>query len=388
MRKLTFTLLFLSCVLFQHCSSTAYQKQKPLDLKINLRWVKAYPNENKAQVITGIKWALSYLGATLPVGCIQNGIVWSDESLFQIDLNEMGFSNPSIETWDVILNKMRESQEYKKMGGLDLGRFIMLTINSPHHYYALTETPKTLEAFKEQYQFQETPFVMLSDESIVALGERAVFSYQTNPNSQVEDVGFFAFEGEGSVLEAGLIPKEFEVADVMPNGQVHFALYDQKGKLKTAADPQLTIAGKPSKCLWCHSIDFAPTFKIATPLSDYMPEDTFRTIIRNTDSLLLNHRKTIKSALNYLARQDHTQMEMLYISFDEPSVFRLSNEWGLPQEEVRKLVEDLQTHHHEEFPILGNLYHRKDVEALAPYRSLKPPTDTRELSEYEPNFLN
>lgn len=387
MRKISFILLFIFCILFQHCSNATYQKQKPLGLKINLRWVKAYPKENKAQVITGLKWALSYLGATLPIDCIEKGLIWSDQSLFQMDLNEMGFSNSSLEVWDVILQRMRESEEYNKMGGIDLGRFIMLTLNSTNHYYAITETPRTLEAFKAQYNFQEPPFIMLTDESIVALGERAVFSYQTTSNNRVDDIGFFAFEGEGSFLKTGLIPKEFEVADVMPNGQVHFALYNQEGELKLAADPKLTIAGKPAKCLWCHSVDFAPTFKIATPVKNYMPEDTFRTIIRNTDSLLLNHRKTLKSDLNYLARQDHTQMELLYISFDEPSVFRLANEWALTKKEVREILKGIKTHHHEEFPFLGKLYHRKEVEALAPYKGLKPPTETRELSEYEPNFL-
>jgi hypothetical protein len=46
------------------------------------------------------------------------------------------------------------------------------------------------------------------------------------------------------------------------------------------------------------------------------------------------------------------------------------------------------THAPEEFAFLGpRLYRRTDVDPLAPYAVLEPPTDPREPSAYEPDLL-
>ena len=72
----------------------------------------------------------------------------------------------------------------------------------------------------------------------------------------------------------------------------------------------------------------------------------------------------------------------------EPSIEHLMNEWNLPKEEVKKRLAHLQPHKHHEFKFLGDsLYHRKDVEALAPFKGMPVPEDLREKTLEEALYL-
>jgi hypothetical protein len=79
---------------------------------------------------------------------------------------------------------------------------------------------------------------------------------------------------------------------------------------------------------------------------------------------------------------------LLYSAFYEPSAERVAREWSVPVARVKETLSRLPTHAHDEFDFLGQrLYRRSDIDTLAPYGVLEPPTDPREPSAYEPDLL-
>ena len=60
---------------------------------------------------------------------------------------------------------------------------------------------------------------------------------------------------------------------------------------------------------------------------------------------------------------------------------RLAREWNVSEQRAAELLRATPTHAHEEFAFLGSeLYHREDVERLAPYTVMAAPPSVRELS--------
>ena len=104
--------------------------------------------------------------------------------------------------------------------------------------------------------------------------------------------------------------------------------------------------------------------------------------------VLQRARSRLDSRIDFARTQDHTYAELLYISFYEPSPERIAGEWNVPVARVREALTGLPTHAHDEFDFLGEqLYRRSDIDTLAPYGVLAPPTDPREPSAYEPDLL-
>jgi hypothetical protein len=102
----------------------------------------------------------------------------------------------------------------------------------------------------------------------------------------------------------------------------------------------------------------------------------------------LNQKLALTDGVDFAQTQQHTLTELLYISFMEPSAERLSLEWNLSIAQVQDLLSGLPTHVYDEFPFLGNLYHRQDIEALAPFQGLAVSSRVREASLIEVNHLN
>ena len=102
---------------------------------------------------------------------------------------------------------------------------------------------------------------------------------------------------------------------------------------------------------------------------------------------------TLQSKVDFRKTQDHTNAENLYMSFAQPTAERLAAEWNLPVDAVRQMLRarNLKPHPHSaeaDDGILGDqLYDRTEVDALAPYTSVRGPTDFREASGYEPDLL-
>lgn len=398
LNKKTIIWLFVCLVLFQHCSKQKISKTEQLDLEINLRWSKGYKADSPQNAELGLKWILSYLGAYLPKGSFEQAIEWTDETHFVLDLSKVGFGPQSEKVMHTLLKKMRESEEYSLMNGLDIGRFVMLTLGSSNHYYALTETPESLQAFKKQYQFDDKKYAMFAGESGIAVGERIV---EIGLAKEVQDIAFVGLEGLEKSIEdlrngenvnskKSIVAEEFETLRILPNSLPHFALYDKSGKLKVGATKDLSRAGKPAKCLWCH-LGLNPPFSGRTDVEGFYTIKEFKNVVSAQGDLINSFRANIETELDFSTKQNretHTIGELLYLTFMEPSARRLALEWGMKPKEVRQLLKGIPTHVNDEFHYLDkSLYHRKDIEKFAPYQYLQVPESAREPSAYEPNFL-
>ena len=356
------------------------------DLVIKLRWIKSYPGQSKSDVNTGLFWALSFLGAKVPVDA---AVISWDGTMVTLDLDAAGVPQASRAAWKQLLQVLKSSEESRLMGGIDIGRFVFLSMCGSHQYYALTGVAPTYAEFRARHQFAPKQVAIV--ESAIARGNRLV---EVGKGEGIESVAFVAFEGAGSLRDHTFQKADIETLDVMENGQLRFGLYDLQGRLEEATTPALTAAGKPSKCLWCHEVNVQPPFTNVTDLEGYYSTREFNGLVTNAMQVIAGYRKTLVSKVDFTRRlQEHWNAEALYFSFAEPTASRLAEEWNIPIDKVKQLLasHNLKTHPHSErldAEILGgNLYDRRDVDSLAPYESIRGPSDMQELSSYEPNLL-
>jgi hypothetical protein len=354
-------------------------------LVIDLRWVRNYPAERQGNVDTGLYWALSFLGAKLPASA--NILTWHGH-VVTVDLAAAQVQPGSQAAWKNLLRILKSSDEYRKMGAIDIGRFVFLSLCSANHYYALTGTSRTFSQFLTQHSFGPRQIAVV--ESAVAHGNRLI---DVGTGGSIGAIAFVAYEGRGALKDGSFHKQDVETLEFMPNGQLHFGLYDLSGHLKTAATPELTKAGKPSKCLWCHEINLNPPFQNVTDLPGYFSTQQFRDLVASEMRTVAGYRQTLQSKVDFRKTQDHTNAENLYMSFAQPTAERLAAEWNLPVDAVRQMLRarNLKPHPHSaeaDDGILGDqLYDRTEVDALAPYASVRGPTDFREASGYEPDLL-
>jgi hypothetical protein len=353
------------------------------DLQINLRWVKAYPTETQENVTAGLSWCLSFLGASLPDDFLVDNSKWKSETVFALDFSRAGFTKEALDAWTKLIPQLKTSEEYVDHGGIDIGRFVMLTLNSTNHYYAITGAEKKLSEFRAKYSFIKKRGAIIN--SFVAVGNRAI---EISNAGKFQEIAFIATEGTGSILGKSFEEKEFETMSFMSNGQLRFALYDLKGNLKTSASPELTAAGKPSKCLWCHEINISSILQENPVVDGYLSDIEYNSLIAERVKLMRAYRSTLTSGVNFLLTQQHTQGELLYLSFMEPSAERLALEWGIEPDQVKSMLATITTHKNEEFAFLGEaLYSRKDIDKFSPYEALEVPDEPRNKSSYEPNLI-
>jgi hypothetical protein len=381
----------IAAFLLYACASCSRSNQLPSpkdpDLVIKLRWIKGYPGQSKSEVNTGLFWALSFLGAKVPVDA---AVISWDGSMVTLDLEAAGIPQASQAAWKQLLQVLKSSEESRLMGGVDIGRFAFLSMCGSHQYYALTGAAPTYAEFRARHQFAPKQVAIV--ESAIARGNRLV---EVGKGEGIESVAFVAFEGTGSLRDHTFQKADIETLDVMENGQLRFGLYDLQGRLEGATTPALTAAGKPSKCLWCHEVNVQPAFANVTDLEGYYSTREFNGLVTNAMQIIAGYRKTLVSKVDFTRRlQEHWNAEALYFSFAEPTASRLAEEWNIPIDKVKQLLasHNLKTHPHSErldAEILGgDLYDRRDVDSLAPYAAIRGPSDMQELSSYEPNLLS
>lgn len=353
--------------------------------KINLRWIPAYEGEGKEQVETGLLWSLSFLGATLPEGGFQSAIRYFTDTQFELDISNLGFSEAAKTALRSIIKALKTSEEYEQHNAIDLGRFLVLTLHSSWHYYQITGADQSLEAFQKKYAGLPTQQFPVLNSSVAHVNRLLHFHISEN----ISDMHFLAEETEENI-DTTLMHQinHYEVFDIMPNGQLRFAIYDERGQLSPAAPVATTQAGKPSKCLWCHETAIQPLFNPTPNVEGFMTSESFQIKIDSARILLENYRAGLKSDIDFRQGQAHTQSELLYISFMEPSALRVANEWRMTVEEVKSILTDFPTHTFDEFPFLGDLYWRNTIDSLAPYQSLNPPASIREPNDQEPNLFD
>lgn len=381
---LFYAITFLSIASF--CiACTADKLADPSDLKIQLQYYYNAASPDQQSLKSGLKWYFSYLGAALQKGQLESAIEWKHNTntlaLLEIDCSKLGFSASAQIALKRIIQSIKNSPFYQENKQIDLGRFIVLTLNSSNHYYAITGVYPTFNDFQNAYNFEDTAIISLNNgASSVTAGNRII--YQTKDAlTHFQEMAFIALEGTGDVQQGTFEASDFEVFDFMPNGQPRFAIYDENGALKTAVPTALGEAGKPAKCMWCHESTIQPNFVLQHPQSL-----DFNQNISTKNTFLNTARNQLDSDLSYLLLQEHHFAELLYISFMEPSAERLAQEWKYSLTETQALLQNYPTHTHHEYPQLGNLYHRSEVDHLNPSAVLQTPESAHEASVYEPSF--
>ncbi|MBI3520061.1 MAG: hypothetical protein HY062_11990 [Bacteroidetes bacterium] len=372
-------IIVLAAVLAIICFVNWFSKEMP---SINLQCTLVPERDTRQVNRTGLLWALSYLGAELPKGEFDKHMQWIDSTTFRIDFEDLGFSGKALEALKTITDSIKQQEYYKKFDKIDVGQFIALTVGSSWHYYAITNAPKTYEEFLSSHE-ATTPIVFSLNHSLVSDHLRVI---KFNVSDSICRTYFIAEEGE-KLSNNILAPVEFyEVLDVMQNGQLRFMVYDENGNLAAASPKRLGSAGKPAKCMWCHEIVFQPLFAKTDSLSTGISPEQFQKIIEKQNGLLVAYRRRLQSDIDFNNTQDHTQMELLYISYMEPSLRQLSKEWNVAPVVLKTLLNKEITHTHDEFKFLKELYHRSDIEIHAPCNLIRVPDNIREPGIYEPRY--
>ncbi len=345
-----------------------------------LRWNKAYPDDTKLKAEIGLNWLLIFLGAEMPKGSFKEAIVWNN-NLLKVNFQKLGFHQQGLLALSKLIYQFKQSEEYKLKGAIDLGRFVTLCLNSSNHYYAITGIASSINEFKQNKvfdpkQFAATKSTVSAHDRIIDLPDSNILNYK--------NWSYVSNECEGKISEGKSRTTSFEVMELMANGQFRFAIYDTIGRLLTAAKG---AAGKPAKCLWCHETTIQTLFDVQIDEPNYYDAATFKYIVNRNINLLSTYRNTLQTDIDFGKWRDHTYVELLYISFMEPSADRLAQEWGLSVKEVNERLKDIPTHSHDEFAYLGTLYFRDEVEPFSPYKTIKPPSSAREKSVYEPDLI-
>lgn len=349
--------------------------------QIELRWNKSYSLDTRENAETGFLWAMSFLGAEWPLGSYNKAVAWSNNNMV-VDFEQLGFHQQGLDALAKLIAIFKQSDEYKRNGAIDLGRFIALTLNASNHYYAITGIARNFDSFKVGKIFDAKQFAATN--SSISFNDRIIDLPDSN-NTNFRQSAYVSNECEGKIKEGKIGVTAYEVKEQMSNGQFRFAIYDTTGQLITVAKG---TAGKPAKCIWCHESYIQTLFTEQIDEPNYYGADMFKYIVKRNNYLLAAYRKTLQTDLDFEKLQDHTYLELLYISFLEPSAERLAGEWGLPLEQVKVALKDLPTHTYSEFPFLGALYYREEVEPFSPYYAIKPPSSARNKSAYEPNLIN
>ncbi len=202
----------------------------------------------------------------------------------------------------------------------------------------------------------------------------------------VGGMAMVAEEGYGSLLKNTFKPVKFETITIMPNGQLRYAIYNKSGELEDAANPEISSAGKPGKCMWCHEIYIQPLFNQNGEVRNLMTNQQFSNKVKALQLKLNNYRNSLSANIDFTKRQEHTESELLYIGFMEPSAFRLQQEFSGDSIALKKALK-MRTHVYKEFPSLGNLYERKKIDDYFSYKRIRIPEFVREKSKFEPNYF-
>src|ERR1044071_3901292 len=103
-----FVLFTTSIILWYSCADHDLFEPEH-ELQIRLRWIKSYPTETKNDIVTGLLWSLSFLGAELPGGSKERAIVWDGERTFRLDLVAAGFTPAAQQPLRELLTELKNS---------------------------------------------------------------------------------------------------------------------------------------------------------------------------------------------------------------------------------------------------------------------------------------
>lgn len=352
--------------------------------KIVLKWNKGYETQTRSDVMRGMIWSFSWMGAELPDSCYFHAVHPLDSVTFEVNLDSLGFNETASEALLIICDSIRRTPEYTARGSIDIGEFMMLTLGSTWHYYAITGVPKTLEEFKAKYQLDNHPFVFGVTKSSIAEGHRKIlFSRDT----ALFHCGFMAVEGEGSLIDGTFTETLYECFDIMPNGQLRFMIYGKNGNLISGSPQAVGDAGKPTKCLWCHETSIQSLFIDNTPVNGMLTNEEFLLLRDSMQASLQRYRLALKSEMNFENHPEHTLGELLYITYMEPTLMHIANEWDTTEAAAQVILQHKRSTVFEEFDYIGRVYSRTDVNSLDSITNIEVPASARETGE-EVDFLH
>jgi len=308
-----------------------------------------------------------------------------------LDLRAAGVLPESIQAWRKLIVILKQSDEYRVMGGIDIGRFVALTLCASNHYYALTGTTPSFQAFRAAHPINQKKFAVI--QSAVALGNRLI---EIGTDDMAQHMSFTGYEGTGSLTNGTFQPTDIETMSTYPNGQLHFALYTMDGVLEPAAPPALTHAGKPSKCIWCHGSTPYSAVENVTEVSGYYSNEEFTSIIYNRNEVLSFYRQALAVPIDFTWFGKRFA-EFLYLAFYFPTEAHLAQEWGMSVQEIHDLLKDVPVRPFDDVASYAEYYavqtsvsysfERENVEQFTPYNSVRAPTSARDQSKYEPDLL-
>jgi len=345
------------------------QKEDPA--LIRLQMYKTYEKNTPQDHLVAIKWCMAYLGSTITSDTSLKGIMVED-SVIILDIEKLGFQPKTVDYLNSLHQKWKKKEAYKVKNAIDLGRYISLTLGYATNYFELVDIPKKLKKYESKFTFD--PNEGLVDNSSVSLVRRTIsFS-----NNHMQNRDFFLATETDSVYHKVL---ELETLEVMENGMPKFGIYSRTGKRKNAGTLAFSNAGKPAKCLWCHESQILPMFRKQRDWEGFLKYEELQDSLKMRVARQRAHQDTLWKDRHFLKRWHHEKVEIAYISFMEPSAERLAQEWQMPLKEVKVALRGLETHRHHEFDFLGDLYLRKDVDRVGPWKVVKAPVSVREPSK-------
>lgn len=306
-------IIFLLAIILNCCKSDIIHR----DNQISLVWFKSYPEDTLERAQIGIRWILSYLGANISDKQFEEAITVSNKNIITVDIDKVDLNVKSQNALQTIFSYLKNTDVYKEHQCIDIGEFVFQTFNNSWHYYEITQAPKTLNEFNNKYNFDKTYQIQKGESSVASQGRLI----QTSTSKNITEIAFLAQEGYDSSAAS-----EFEVFDFMPNGQPKYAVYDSAGYLKVGSDLDLSIAGKPAKCMWCHESQVQPLFNAVTDTEGYPSLTSLRQLIKRTNKKVKGQHMEGDSLFFWKQPRDHSYAELLYKLYEEPTIQRLQEE--------------------------------------------------------------
>lgn len=377
--------IFLYVVAALCIQACTYNHLPESNKSVVLVWYPAPANQSRQDFTIGLQWLFSYLGAKLPSNKFDEAVRFIDKNKIEININDLGFNAPAIESLEQLIKIIKQTEEYKLTGGIDAGRFFALCFNSTYHYYKITDAAKTYSEFSAKYS-QLVLKTFICDTSSISNASR-ILKYSIDELNLQKNC-FISEEGSG-IYSSGAFQRNgfIEAFDYMENGQPRFVIYNQQGNLYAPSNPSNHIAGKPAKCMWCHESGMQPLYSPTPDLNGSISGSQFLLDQQLFNTKLKTFHQQSNSKLNFIDAKAHTQGEFIYLCFYEPNVARLAQEWQMSESKVKSLLQGIAPHNNPEFPFLKEVYYRVQIEKFAPYKAIEVSDEMREATALEPNYL-
>lgn len=363
--------LLLACL-------TSCLKDKTAELSkenLVLKWNKSYQTDSFLDAFIGLNWAFSHIGAK---NTIESDHIDLSDGTVQVDISSLGFSSSTQEALGTLNQKIKLSEGYINQETFDLGHYVMLLIGCSEHYYEFVGMPSNLNTLTTDYNFSSTSGY-INKSGISENHRELLFTQQSGFNQLYVSQEIDSVSGE--IIE-------FETLDLMANGQPRFGIFNAAGERINGSSPSKSIAGKPGKCMWCHESSIQPLFSSQQTEAGYLSPDQLADTLTYFRLAHKLNQSSLTEGIDFTNWSGHVQMELQYISYLEPSDMRLASEWEMSEDAVSQMLKDLPKHVNNEYPFLGELYYRNNVEPFAPFKGIEVPVDARELIGEEVNHLD